>query len=140
MQPIEHNRRGPRPGVIAACSLVLLCAIAAVYLRQKTSNDAAAPSQTPMIVSTPSRTSSHSPSSSAIDSSPQTQTGVPSPLAAPQVANSLPPPTPYSRQLVKALCRLDRSSVALTAEEAEQWKKNLDELVAQRADGAAGIA
>ncbi|MCI0745298.1 MAG: hypothetical protein L0Y58_07825 [Verrucomicrobia subdivision 3 bacterium] len=57
-----------------------------------------------------------------------------------QLANSLPQATPYAQQLVKSLCRLDRSSVALTAEEAEQWRKNFDELVAQRADGVAGIA
>jgi len=55
-------------------------------------------------------------------------------------AAALPQPTPYARQLVKALSWQDRANVLLTAGEAEQWKKNLAELIQLGPDGAAAIA
>ena len=50
----------------------------------------------------------------------------------------LPEPTPYSRQLVGALCRLDQPSIPQTPEQVGEWKQNFQQLIAQgpRAVGA----
>src|SRR5947209_7535157 len=41
----------------------------------------------------------------------------------------VPEPTPYSRQLVVALCLLDASGSELSQEQVAQWKENLQQLV-----------
>jgi len=55
-------------------------------------------------------------------------------------AAALPKPTPYARQLVRDLARIDHASQPLSREEAEQWKKNLELLIQQGSDGATAIA
>ena len=58
---------------------------------------------------------------------------------APATVASLPEPTPYSRQLVEALCRLDQRSVLQTPEQVAEWKQNLQQLIAQGPSAVAGI-
>src|SRR5947199_2860389 len=52
---------------------------------------------------------------------------------------SLPEPTPYSRQLVGALCRLDQSSIPQNPEQVAEWKENLQQLIAQGPNAVAAI-
>jgi hypothetical protein len=61
-------------------------------------------------------------------------------MMAPPSQPALPPATPYARQLVNAVCRLDRARTPLTPEEAEKWKENLEQLIERGADGARAIA
>jgi hypothetical protein len=51
----------------------------------------------------------------------------------------LPEPTPYSRQLVGALCQLDPSSIPQTPEQVAEWKRNLQQLIAQGPSAVAAI-
>src|SRR6266516_2886604 len=51
----------------------------------------------------------------------------------------LPEPTPYSRQLVSALCRLHQANVPQTPEQIAEWKWNLQQLVAQGSPAVAAI-
>ena len=48
-------------------------------------------------------------------------------------------PTPYSRQLVGALCRLDQSSIPQNPEQVAEWKENLQQLIAQGPNAVAAI-
>lgn len=110
------------------CSFALVCGVFATCLRWKTLNTAKS-AQLPPATPQPEALN---------DLSSPSQPSLPS--TSPLVAASLPKPTSYARDLVKALSRLDRSRIALTAEEAQQWKRTLDELIAQGPDGAAAIA
>src|SRR5437867_3197421 len=53
------------------------------------------------------------------------------PVAPPTVV-SLPEPTPYSRQLVGTLCRLDQAGIPRSPEQVAEWKQNFQQLIAQR--------
>src|SRR5437867_1561461 len=48
-------------------------------------------------------------------------------------------PTPYSRQLVAALCPLDHSVIPGSQEQTAEWKQNLQQLVAQGPPAVAAI-
>jgi len=51
----------------------------------------------------------------------------------------LPEPTPQSRQLMSALCRLDQPSIPRTPEQVAEWKQNLQQLIAQGAPAVRAI-
>jgi hypothetical protein len=58
-------------------------------------------------------------------------------LAPPASVVALSETTPYTRQLVGALCRLDQTGIPQTPEQAAEWKQNLQQLIAQ-GPGAVG--
>ena len=60
-------------------------------------------------------------------------------LAGLPAVEPLPEPTPYSRQLLGALCRLDQPSVPRTPEQVAEWKQNLQQLIAQGPPAVAAI-
>src|SRR5436309_13851412 len=96
----------------------------------KTAVKIAPPARRVAAAATPLRTP-HSelptPSAAAASVDPAHATGTVAPL---------PEPTPYSRQLVESLCRLDQP--VQTPEQVAEWKQNFQQLIAQgpRAAGA----
>jgi hypothetical protein len=134
------SARCVRPWFLTLSAFVLLCAIAAVWTRWHSAPLPKSFPQAEPVVSeprAPARPHKTLPRSQTVTSQSLEQSAA---QTVPRMASPLPQPTRFARQLVQAITRLDRANVPLTPEEAEQWKKNLAELLQQGADGAAAIA
>ncbi len=144
----------PEPAVRPAFRLALIGLLAvgtlagvAVYLKQRSANSAAlkpapgAPSEEEL----PTFTQAGAPikpvvkESTVIDVAAKTPS-YPGPTAAIRPSVPQPEPNPQSRQLVASLSRLDQLGRSMTAEQAADWKQNLQQLVQQGKDGVPAIA
>ena len=127
----DSSQRGIRGGLILVCAVGLLAVLFVVGVRWPNAGPAPTmpPTEAPELASTEA-------GPPAPDSKPpDTGAGVSPAPTFPSLR-----PTAYARQLVRAISRQDHAGVALTPEEAEQWKANLDRLIERGADGAAAIA
>ncbi len=134
---VIYSLRNPpvRWRILAVCAFVVICAIAPLGLRW------IRPAPLEITQSRLAEADASQPGTAASSETKSKEELDLHPGALPPKATPLSPQaTPHSRQLVNAVSRLNQANNPLTRDEAEQWKKNLDQLIQQGPDGAAAIA
>jgi len=120
-------KQGIRGEIILLCAVVLLAVLFTVGLRRRGAEPTPTTEAPELAV-----TGADNPAPSSEVSRPNPRPGLPTPANV-----RLPPATPYARQLVNAVSRLDRTGAPLAFEEANEWKNSMERLVQQ---GPAGIS